>query len=106
MAMLDGKVAFVTGAGSGIGRATAIRLAGEGASSGGGGLSRWARRAGVRGEGGTALALTCDVTKAEQVRGAIERTVAAFGRLDIVVANAGINGMWAPIDELTPEEWD
>lgn len=56
--------------------------------------------------GGEALAITADVSKEADMRDAIKRIIKAYGRLDIVVANAGINGMWAPIDELTPKEWD
>ena len=50
--------------------------------------------------------MPCDVSDEQSVRDAIEATVAAYGQLDIVFANAGINGVWAPIDELHPDEWD
>lgn len=104
-----GKVALVTGAGSGIGRATALRLAAGGASIVA--ISRTLKeveqtRDEIIAAGGKALALDADVADEAEMRHVIEQTMADYGRLDIVVANAGINGMWAPIDELTPDEWD
>ena len=50
--------------------------------------------------------MPCDVSDPASVQAAIEQTVQKFGRLDIVFANAGINGVWTPIEELSPEEWD
>lgn len=50
--------------------------------------------------------VACDVSDADSVSNAITQTVEQFGRLDIVFANAGINGVWAPVEEITPEEWD
>jgi len=107
--MLDGKVAFITGAASGIGKGTALRFAAEGARVG---LADMMDEEGqkVRGEierkGGRAIYVNCDVSNPEQVRRAVDRTAETFGRLDIVFANAGINGVWTPIEELKPEEWD
>lgn len=109
MGMLDGKVAFITGAASGIGAGTARRFAQEGArviladvqdEEGRQVLGE------ITGSGGQALYVHCDVSDADSVQQAVEAGVQAFGRLDVVFANAGINGVWAPIDELAPEEWD
>ena len=109
MAELADKVAVVTGAGSGIGKAAAARLASEGACIGV--LSRTAEEVHatvdeIRGCGGDALALIADIADAGAVGGALDQLTRHYGRLDIVVANAGINGVWAPIDEIKPEEWD
>ncbi|GGK96526.1 3-ketoacyl-ACP reductase [Deinococcus radiotolerans] len=109
MGMLTGKVAFITEGASGIGAGTARRFAQEGARVA---LADVQPEEGekVRDEitqaGGEALYVPCDVSDEQSVRDAIEATVAAYGRLDIVFANAGINGVWAPIDELHPDEWD
>jgi len=105
MGMLDGRVALVTGGGSGIGRATAIRLAGEGAAVAVVDLSAGDTCDEIGRAGGKAIFARCDVSQPEQVKAAVDQTIAAFGRLDIVVANAGINGVWAPIEELEPDEW-
>ncbi|GAA5784578.1 SDR family oxidoreductase [Chitiniphilus shinanonensis] len=106
---LQGKVALVTGAGSGIGRATALRLAAEGAAVGV--LARTADKinavaAQIVAAGGHALPLMADVSDDAQMAAAVERLLGELGRLDIVCANAGINGTWAPIDQLRPDEWD
>lgn len=105
----EGKVALVTGAGSGIGRATAIRLAREGAVVGVLGhtldeLEETAEE--IRKLGGTALVLNADVRDVDAMRQSIAALVKKHKRLDIVIANAGINGVQAPIDDLKPEEWD
>ncbi len=103
------SVALITGAGSGIGKASALALAKAGMAIAVLGrtadeLEKTAEE--IRHSGGKALALVADVSNDEQMRGAVKQLMKAFGRLDVVVANAGVNGVWAPIDDLTPEEWD
>jgi NAD(P)-dependent dehydrogenase (short-subunit alcohol dehydrogenase family) len=106
---LSGRAALVTGAGSGIGKASALLLAREGAAVAA--LSRSesevrALAAQINESGGAALPLVADVSRVEQVREAVAQATRHFGRLDIVFANAGVNGVWAPIEDLTSEEWD
>ena len=106
---LQGKVALVTGAGSGIGKAAALRLAREGAMVGvlshtDDEIRKTAQE--IEQAGGKAIPLVADVGDEGQMKKAVADLVQAYGRLDIVFANAGINGVWAPIDELQPDEWD
>lgn len=106
---LAGRVALVTGAGSGIGRASALALAREGARVAVLGRTRAqldSAVAAIAADGGEGLALVADVSEPAQMADAVRRTVERWGRLDIVVANAGVNGVWAPLEEITPEEWD
>ena len=105
----DGKVALVTGAGSGIGKAAALRLGAGGASVVV--ISRTLEeveetRDEIIKAGGKALAIDADISDEAEMEKVIDATIMQYERLDIVVANAGINGMWAPIDDLTPDEWD
>jgi NAD(P)-dependent dehydrogenase (short-subunit alcohol dehydrogenase family) len=102
-------VALVTGAGSGIGKSTAVRLAENGCAVAllGQDLNEITALADqMKASKFTALALHADISLEDEMRNAVERLVTEFGRLDVVVANAGINGVWAPIDDLKPEEWD
>lgn len=106
---LKSRVALVTGAGSGIGKAAAIMLAGQGVKVGVLGHTRSeidGTAAEIIDAGGEALVLEADVASEPDMRDAVAELLAAYGRLDVVVANAGINGVWAPIDDLQPEEWD
>ncbi len=106
---LSGKIALVTGGGSGIGKAAALALAGAGA-----GIAVLSRTpdeiertaAEVEKLGAPALPLSADISDEAAMRGAFDTLQKRFGRLDIVVAKAGINGVWAPIDDLKPQEWD
>ncbi len=106
---LKNQVALVTGSGSGIGKAAAMKLAAEGAKVGLLGhtrteIEKTAHE--IEKAGGEALVLEADVSDENRMRAAIDRLAEKFGQLDIVVANAGINGVWAPIDDLKPEEFD
>jgi NAD(P)-dependent dehydrogenase (short-subunit alcohol dehydrogenase family) len=96
----------VTGAGSGIGRATALRLAASGTRVGLVGLTPSSLGATAESIGSGALVLPADISKEDQIRAACETLAAEFGGIDQVFANAGINGVWAPIDELDLAEWN
>ena len=109
MGMLDGKVAFITGGASGIGAGTAERFAEEGARVVLADMQPEAGeevRAAIAARGGDALFVECDVREPASVERAVAQAVAHFGQLNIVYANAGINGVFAPIEELQPEDWD
>jgi NADP-dependent 3-hydroxy acid dehydrogenase YdfG len=93
---LEGKVAFITGASGGIGAAIARALDGEGAS-----VALGSRRGDDLGLEGS-LGLVCDVRDQTQLDEAVRATVDRFGRLDILVANAGV-GAYGPFLELVPE---
>ena len=105
---LEGTVALVTGASSGIGEATARALAAQGAKVAVAArrLERLEKLAGeIGGQGHTALAIESDITDQDQAIGAVERTVSELGRLDIVVNNAGVM-LLGPIVDAPVEEWD
>jgi NAD(P)-dependent dehydrogenase (short-subunit alcohol dehydrogenase family) len=104
-----GKVAFVTGGGTGIGRATALAFAREGVSVVIAGhirqhIEETAQR--IEQAGGQALAVTCDVSRGDDVKAAIGRTVETFGRLDFAFNNAGIEQPPMPLDRITEDDWD
>jgi len=108
MTRLEGTVALVTGASSGIGEATAIHLAQHGAT-----VAVAARRKDrldalvtrIEAAGGKARAIEADVTQREQAQRAVDETVAAFGRLDTLVNNAGVM-LLGTIVGADPDEWD
>lgn len=106
---LDGKVAVVTGGGSGIGRAAAATLAEAGAKVVLVGRTADELQKALDDLGGEEkghLAVTADVSLELDMGNAFATVAKRYGRLDIVVANAGINGVWAPLDQLEVEEWD
>jgi NAD(P)-dependent dehydrogenase (short-subunit alcohol dehydrogenase family) len=104
-----GKIAFVTGGGTGIGRATALAFAREGASVAVVGhtpehIEEAART--IRQEGGQAIALTCDVSRPGEVKAAIDQTIDEFGRLDFAFNNAGIEQPLTPLHGVADEDWE
>ncbi len=105
MQRLRDKVAIVTGGGRGIGRGIAQVLAEEGASVVVADLRQDLAQATVDGLKGPGLALRVDVTSLDDLEAMVTRTVEQFGRLDVLVNNAGVVGM-ATATDLDPEEWD
>ena len=106
---LTDKVALVTGAGSGIGKAAAELMAKEGAKVALLGRSEdelQKTQAQIEANGGAAIPLLADISQPEQMQQATQKIFDKWGRLDIVFANAGINGVWASLEELAPEEWN
>ena len=107
--IFTGKVAFVTGAAGGIGRAAALAFAREGASVMVADVSEQGNQETVRlieAAGGRALAIRCDVTRAEDVKAALDQTIETFGRLDAAFNNAGIEQAKKATADITEEEWD
>jgi NAD(P)-dependent dehydrogenase (short-subunit alcohol dehydrogenase family) len=105
----EGKVAFVTGATSGIGRATALAFARKGASVVVADVAAEGNRETARmieQAGGQSLAVACDVTHGEQIAAALHAAVERFGRLDIAFNNAGIEQPIKPAAEISDAEWD
>ena len=109
MGRLDGKVAVITGAASGIGRGTAVRFAGEGAAVVIADLNDEGGAAAVREckeNGGRAVFQKTDVTSEASVKAMVDRAVKEFGRLDITFNNAGLGGALGSIEQTTVEDWD
>jgi len=108
--LMKGNVAFVTGGGNGIGKATAHALSAEGVSIAVADLdSGWANSVAdeVTRAGGDAFAVTVDVTDEESVHRAIDETASHFGRLDHLVLCAGVSGLFGrTIDDIAAREWD
>ncbi len=109
MGRLDGKVAVITGAASGIGRASAVRFASEGAAvvvadlnpQGGEETVAECRKA-----GGRAVFQRVDVTNEADIKAAVDRAAAEFGKLNVIFNNAGLAGAVGKIEETTAENWD
>lgn len=106
---LESKVALVTGASSGIGKATALAFAREGAKVV---LADVAVESGeevlrlIQETGGEGIFVRCDVSRATEVEAMIEKVVETYGRLDCAFNNAGIEGEVAPLAQSTEENWD
>src|SRR5437763_125115 len=104
-----GKVAFVTGAANGIGRAAALAFARKGANVVAADVSEEGNQQTIRmieALGGRALAVRCNVTRAADVKAALDKTIETFGRLDFGFNNAGVEQPVTPAADLTEEEWD
>lgn len=106
---LKGKVALVTGAGSGIGKAAAGLLAAAGARVAVLGHTEdelEKTREEIAASGAETIAIVADVSDAAAMDAAIAKVKETWNGLHIVIANAGVNGLWAPLEQITPEEWD
>ncbi len=109
MGRLEGKVAIITGAASGIGRASALLFSKEGAhlsladiaDGPGQGVAEQ-----ITAEEGDAIYIPTDVSQAADVRRLVETTIQKYGKLDVLFSNAGIDGPFGPLTELSEEDWD
>ncbi|HTT96656.1 MAG TPA: SDR family NAD(P)-dependent oxidoreductase [Rhizomicrobium sp.] len=107
MKRLDGRIALVTGAASGIGRASAILFAAEGAKVVVVDRSQEIEETAdlIKKAGGAALALTTDVSSEFEVAAAVDRAVSQYGTLDVLYANAGVSGGFRNFLELSAQDW-
>ena len=106
---LSGQVAVVTGAGRGIGAAIALTLAGLGAQVALCGRTRTALENtanAIRQAGGQSAVVECDVTDLLSVESAAERVESRFGRVDVLVNNAGVGTLRTPLHQLAPDDWE
>jgi len=104
-----GKVAFVTGAANGIGRAAVLAFARAGANTVVADVSEQGNQETARmieESGGRTLAVRCDVTRVQDVKAALDKAVEAFGRLDFAFNNAGVEQARTATADLTEQEWD
>lgn len=101
------KVAIVTGGSFGIGRATALAFAKRGAKIV---IADWKENQEtmdlIENLGGEAIFVKCDVSKSDDVKSLVEKTILTFGRIDFAFNNAGIEGISAPVQDCTEENWD
>jgi NAD(P)-dependent dehydrogenase (short-subunit alcohol dehydrogenase family) len=104
-----GRVAVITGGGSGIGRATALKFAGDGARIAVVGRTEEELQEAVdeiQQAGGEGLVAVADISEPDEMKSVMDRIVSQWGRIDTVFANAGVNGTWARIEDLEIDEWD
>lgn len=109
MSTFNNKIVIVTGAGSGIGKATALAYAQKGAKVVVSDINEPNGQAvvhSITANQGTAIFIKTDVAVREEVESMIAQTVQQFGRLDILVNNAGVGGGFAPLDQWTDKEWN
>ncbi|MFG6150181.1 SDR family oxidoreductase [Halobacillus sp. B23F22_1] len=105
---LENKVALVTGGGSGIGRASAVQLAKEGARVALADIKEKdakETKEEIEAAGGKAIIIETDVSKEEEIEHCYKQLIDRFGRLDVIFANAGVNGKITPIEDMDVDEW-